>query len=127
MKYPYNRVYYPPIPELTIRIISSESGLSTQFMAAIVDTGADATIVPIEYLHQIEASAEDDARLRSPLGDFRVVKLYMVDIQIEDRTLFGIWVVGDETGDEVVLGRNVINRMRLLLDGLSLQSDVQYL
>lgn len=28
-----------------------------------------------------------------------------------------IRVVGDEIGDEVILGHNVLNRLRLLLDG----------
>jgi len=36
---------------------------------------------------------------------------------ISELTLSGIYVVGDELGDETVLGRNVLNRLRLLLDG----------
>ena len=36
---------------------------------------------------------------------------------IGELTLSGITVVGDELGDETVLGRNVLNRLRLLLDG----------
>jgi hypothetical protein len=36
---------------------------------------------------------------------------------VSELTLSGIHVVGDELGDETVLGRNVLNRLRLLLDG----------
>ena len=53
--------------------------------------------------------------------------MYMIDVQIDDRTLPGIWVVGDEVGDEIVLGRNVINKMRLLLDGFASQTEILYI
>lgn len=36
---------------------------------------------------------------------------------IGEFTLSGIYAVGDELGDETVVGRNVLNRLRLLLDG----------
>ena len=29
----------------------------------------------------------------------------------------GIFVVGDEQGDEIVLGRDVLNKLRIFLDG----------
>jgi len=34
-------------------------------------------------------------------------------------------VVGDEQGNEIVLGRNVLNKLRLLLNGPVGQSDVR--
>lgn len=43
--------------------------------------------------------------------------LYLVDVQIGEITLPGIEVVGDEQTNEVVLGRDVLNRLRVLLDG----------
>jgi len=55
--------------------------------------------------------------LRSQWGERRVVYLYLVDLQIDATTFPGIYVVGDELGQESVLGRNVLNRLRLLLDG----------
>jgi hypothetical protein len=33
-------------------------------------------------------------------------------------------VVGDEQGEEIVLGRNVLNRLRLLLDGPSRLTEI---
>jgi hypothetical protein len=38
--------------------------------------------------------------------------------------LSAVWVVGDELGNEVVLGRNVLNRLRLLLDGPAAMTEV---
>ena len=52
---------------------------------------------------------------------------YIVDIEIEGRTLPGIWVAGDSQSDEIILGRSVLNKVRLLLDGLDTTSEVLYL
>jgi hypothetical protein len=55
--------------------------------------------------------------IRSQWRERYSVMLYLVDIQIGNLTLPGIEVVGDELSDEIVLGRNVLNRLRVLLDG----------
>lgn len=41
----------------------------------------------------------------------------MVDLELNGLKLPGIFVVGDEQGSEVVLGRNVLNKLRFWLDG----------
>lgn len=124
MKQDYNRDYFPPIPVLQTCFITPEWGLHTESLQAIIDTGADGTLVPIKYLRQINASVGGDSGIRSQWGERRVVSLYLVDIEIDDLILPGIWVVGDELGEEVVLGRNVLNCLRLLLDGPAATTEV---
>jgi predicted aspartyl protease len=127
MKHPYNAKYVPPIPIVEVRLSTPELGLYTAPLSAIIDTGADGTIVPTQYLRTIQAAIEEQGRLSSQWGQSRLVNLYLVDIEIDARTLPGIWVVGDTIGNELILGRNVLNRLRLLLDGLSGSSEVLYL
>jgi predicted aspartyl protease len=124
MKQSYNQDYFPPIPVLQVRFSTPEWDLRTETLEAVVDTGADGTLVPVKYLQQIEASIEGHSGLRSQWGERRVVNLYLVDIEIEGLTLPGMWVVGDGVSDEIVLGRNVLNRLQLLLDGLTNTTEV---
>jgi predicted aspartyl protease len=124
MKRTYNRTYYPPAPTLQVRVAIADTGLSSESVSGIVDTGADATIVPIQYLDQIEAAVEGFGTVRGHWGDSTSINLHAVDVVVEEIVFPGILVVGDEEGDEVILGRDVLNRMRLLLDGLKLQSEV---
>lgn len=56
--------------------------------------------------------------MRSQWGERRRVLLYLVDVKIGEITLPGIEVVGDELSTEIVLGRDVLNRLRVLLDGV---------
>ena len=89
-----------------------------------MDTGADATLVQLRYLDKIEVPADYPAQLRGPWGNARRVQVYTIDIVISNMRLPGIEIVGDEMGNEVILGRSVLNRLFLLLDGPGQQSDV---
>lgn len=115
-EYPYDTAYDPPIPACSV-VLTGPSNDRRVTLAAVLDTGADGTIVPVRYLQEIGARRAYEATLRSQWGESRPVFLYLVDLQIGELALPGIYVVGDELGDEAVLGRNVLNRLRLLLDG----------
>jgi len=117
MRYPYTTGYQPPFPVIRVVLHNNEEGLNTLTEDALLDTGSDGSIVPIVYLRQILAPALTDTRIRSHWGEWRSVQLFVVDLELDGLILPGVFVVGDEQGDEIVLGRNVLNKLRLLLDG----------
>ena len=116
-KIAYLSSYTPPIPILNIWLGYPEKSLSVGPMTAIIDTGADATIIPRDLIDDLEAPFIDDAYLKSQWGEQFAVKLFMVDIGLGDTRLPSVYVVADDYTDEIILGRNVLNRLRLLLDG----------
>jgi len=109
-EYLYDTTYDPPIPVCDVTLIAPATDRRVK-LTAIVDTGADGTIVPIRYLEDIGARRAFEARLRSQWGEQRTVFLYVIDLQIGETALPGIYVVGDDPGDEVVLGRDVLNQL----------------
>ncbi len=115
-KFPYDVAYDPALPMCKV-VLSTESTGRQVKLAAIIDTGADGTIVPVRHLEQIGARRVFETGLRSQWGERRTVFLYLVNLQISTLELTGIYVVGDELGEEFILGRNVLNELRLLLDG----------
>jgi len=44
-------------------------------------------------------------------------RTYLVDVEIGGLTLPGIEVIGDDVADQILIGRDVLNKLRLLLDG----------
>lgn len=112
----YDPTYDPPIPVCKLVLMSPSTSRRVE-LNAIVDTGADGTIIPVAYLRRIGARRAYEASLCSQWGERRTVFLYLVDLVIGQLNVPGVYVVGDELGEEVVLGRNVVNRFRLLLDG----------
>lgn len=117
MSFPFDQTYTPPIPVIAIRLSTPEWDLSTESVQALIDTGADGTVIPMRYLREIRAVIGDYGSMRSQWGEARTVNLYLVDIEIPSGTLPGIWVVGDSLGDEIILGRNILNKLHLDMNG----------
>jgi predicted aspartyl protease len=117
MKIPYLSEYTPAVPVLQIWLGYPEEALRLGPLEAVVDTGADATILPRSLVDALEAPFVDDAWLSSQWGEWFTVKTFTVDIGFGNFRLPAIRVVPDERSDEIILGRNVLNRLRLLLDG----------
>jgi hypothetical protein len=60
----------------------------------------------------------DDRRfMRSQWGERRTVDIYRLDLGIGEFRLPAVQIIGDDQGDEVILGRNVLNMLRIYLDG----------
>jgi predicted aspartyl protease len=115
-EFPYDVAYDPALPVCQV-VLSTGSTSRRVRLTAIIDTGADGTIVPVRHLEQIGARRVFETGLRSQWGERRTVFLYLVNLQIGTLELTGIYVVGDELGEEFILGCNVLNELRLLLDG----------
>jgi predicted aspartyl protease len=86
-------------------------------LSGLVDTGADGTIVPQSFLDEIGAPLVDSKRIRSHWGEWRQVLMFSVDMGIDGLHFPAIEVVGDEVGSDIILGRNVLNRLSLVLNG----------
>ena len=117
MSIPYDSNYAPPAPVLEFRLAAPGDTPQGDPLTGIVDTGSDGTLIPSRYLEAIEAIGIGDGILYGVLGEARNVHLYEADIYIENLTLPSVVVVGDDFGDEIVIGHNILNRLILLLDG----------
>jgi predicted aspartyl protease len=87
-------------------------------VTALVDSGADATMIPINLLRKIRALVVETRRLRGVTGSSKVVQLYGVTIRIEGFVLPAVHVIAT-VGDEATLGRNVLNHLIVTLNGLA--------
>lgn len=123
MAVPFTFDKIPAAPLLPIRLSSPGEPASSSEYLALIDTGSDFTIVPLSYLLAIEAPETRSAFVRGLFSERQLVTLYLVDIHTEIGVLPGYEVIGiDEKEDsfdsaEIILGRNVLNRLYLFLDG----------
>ncbi|MEI2612347.1 MAG: aspartyl protease family protein [Candidatus Promineifilaceae bacterium] len=122
MSTPYNRSFRPSFPTLMIYLRNGDT-IKGPFLA-LLDTGADVTFVPLALLEDIEALEAFSGRVRSHFGESRPVQLYVVAFQVENLALASSYVVADEDGDDIILGRDVLNKLPLFLDGASQQTNL---
>ena len=124
MRFPYDQSYVPPAPHVLIWIGAPGRALSVGPLDAFVDSGADATILPASYLYPLRLQVDSQKRLISPWGGEQFVSTYFVDMGIDDLHLSYVEVVADEQNNEIILGRNVLNKLRVVLDGLKQMVEV---
>jgi hypothetical protein len=78
-------------------------------LSAVIDSGADGTILPLVYLHQIRARKYDQVWMRGITAHRSSVDLYLVSLRIGNFIQEDVAVVGDPVGQEVILGRDLLN------------------
>lgn len=81
-------------------------------------------MAPAAILVDLQAQDVQETTLVSPWGDRHAVVLYLVDLEIDGQVFPGVLVAGDETADEIILGRNLLNLLPLFLDGPRQQTHV---
>ena len=124
MRHPFSHDYSPNAPSLDVTFISAEKQLALGPVVALVDTGTDITAAPIAYLEKILAPIAREAFVVPHWGARYAVSLFSVDVRIDEWTLPGVEVIGDTKGNEVILGRDVLNKLRLLLDGPAQTTEI---
>jgi len=116
MKFPYDSHYFPPAPSVEIWLGTPGESLASDPHQALVDTGADISLVPLKHIKPLQTVPDDHRYLRSQWGGRRRVAIYSLDIGIGSMRLPSVEVVADERGTEIILGHNVLNRLAVMLD-----------
>lgn len=124
MPHPYDSTYALAFPILPVVVRELEGSVATSSLSALVDTGADITLVPVALLEEIGAEEIYVAHLRSHWGEARSVSVFLIDLEVMGHLLPAVEVVGDDHDNTILLGRNVLNKLILLCDGPRQQSDV---
>lgn len=124
MKRVYSTRYLPPAPVLEVSFISTQTDEAIGPFTALVDTGTDVTAVPMRIVQSLQAPLARQALVAAHWGERLLVSLFTLDVRIGEWRLPGIDVIGDAHGQEIILGRDVLNRLWLGLDGPALITEV---
>jgi predicted aspartyl protease len=91
---------------------------------ALVDSGSDGTMIPIEALSKLGARYAGQARVRSVLGDSQLINLYLVSLRIAAHQLNAVQVIANSETEEFILGRDVLNQLIVTLNGLASTTEI---
>jgi gag-polyprotein putative aspartyl protease len=117
MKFPYDSHYFPPTPSVEIWLGTPGESLASGPHQALVDTGADISLVPLKHIKPLQTVPDDHRYLRSQWAERRRGAIYSLDVGIGNMRFPSVEVVADERSAEIILGRNVLNRLVVTLDG----------
>lgn len=113
----YNRTYNPAAPFVPIEVDGYAPDGRAATLLAFVDSGADGTLLPSDILQAVGAEYADAVRLYGSAGGVQQADRYTVRIRVGGQTVHGVAAVAIEAGGEPILGRDVLNSLRVTLNG----------
>ena len=117
LTFSYDLDYRPALPIVEISVSSLNLDKGEIVLSAIVDSGSDVTLIPVASLRKIGGASAGDAVLSEAWGTERRVGVYLTNIRVGSRVIRAVGVLGVSEGEEVILGRNVLNQLVVTLDG----------
>lgn len=115
--YDYDRRYTPAAPLVPIGVSPSGEMTARQQVTALVDSGADATMIPLAVLAAAGARFVEQQRMRGVVGQAVTVNLYLIAVHIGEHTIHGIRAIGVAAVSEAIIGRDVLNQLEVTLNG----------
>ena len=106
-----------PVVEVAVHHIGKTS--RTVELRALVDSGADATMIPLRELNYLAARKVDSRYARGIAGVSYPVDIYEVELQIGSYHIPKVYAVADGQNREMIIGRDVLNQFVVTLNGLA--------
>ncbi len=124
IRYRYAHELSPPAPFVNVTLRCPSSGSRASDLPAQVDTAADRSVLPgpvVEALGLVE-----DGRLlfQGFAGDIVELPIFLVEFQVHDLLPILVRAVLGATEPHILLGRDVLNAHRFLLDGPQLTLEI---
>ena len=113
----YNRQLNPPAPMVLVKLSSTVSDASLSNVPAQIDTAADWTLIPTSMLEELELDAINSVEIGGVGGSIELMPTYAIRLAILGLTEQLIQVVGHAEEPWIILGRDVLNHHRMVLDG----------
>jgi len=115
--YNYNRQVVPPAPLVNVIVRSPEDSAVFVSAPALIDTGADYSVITREILEKLKPLRVGLVYVESFTGEGGAQLIYSVNMEIHEWMFSQVPVlVGAE--HYVILGRDIVNNFDLRLNGI---------
>jgi predicted aspartyl protease len=116
-RYRYNQQVNPPAPFVHVvlqRPIGEEAILD---LPAQMDTAADLTVVPLRLIEELGLVPFDAVPVLAFGGILTNVPTFLVRLSLRGQDPVALEVLGSAGEPHILLGRDLLNRYRFVLDG----------
>lgn len=125
VRYNYTQSVEPPAPfvHATIRCPNRDQSLSD--VPALIDSAADRSVVPLRFIERLGLVQIDEISIMGFGGHIVVAPTFLIEIGLRHLPTVIVEVIADDDEPYVILGRDVLNSFRVLLDGPNLVVEIQ--
>jgi len=121
----YDSSFVPSAPVLEIEIDGYNRGMGKQRILALIDSGADATLIPTTILETVGATYKETGWMQGITVRRMEVDLYLTGIRVGTQLIEGVTVVGTTATIDPIIGRDVLNQLIVTLDGPGETTTIQ--
>jgi len=114
--YDYNSVYLLAAPFVQVGVSGDSIDAEPILVNVQIDTGADASMMPVAVLESTGALFESTRYARDFSGKTHLVDLYSVTVSLAGQTFY-LQVIAQENTDEGIIGRDILNNLVVTLNG----------
>lgn len=124
LTFAYNDMYTPSMPVVDLGVSRPGSRRPGQTVTAVVDSGADGTLLAIDVLEAVGAGYVGEGFIRGISGGRQQVSIYLASLHIGSHALHAIRVVAVPEGSEAIMGRNVLQYLVVTLNGPAAVAEI---
>ena len=125
IRYSYNRQVEPPAPFDHVSIRGPAGDPVVEGLPAQIDTAADRTVMPAELVARLGLIPLDELPVAAFGGQVLLVPSSFVEVAVRGMAFHEIEALAHPEEPYILLGRDVLNRHRLHLDGPGLALQVE--
>lgn len=124
IRYHYAEQLTPPAPFVNVTLRCNATGQEISGLPALLDPAADRTVVPGRIIASLQLVEDGRSLFQGFAGDIISLPLFLTEIQVHDRAPLMIRVVVGSGEPYILLGRDVLNVYRIVLDGPELAVEI---
>jgi predicted aspartyl protease len=114
----------PPAPFVHVTVRNPLTGAALVDTPALVDTGADRSVLPVSVAEALSLVRHTEVTIEGVGGERMTLATFIVDFAIRQHAFQRVAPVALEGESHIILGRDVLNHHRIVLDGPNLALEV---
>lgn len=124
IRYRYALERVPPAPFVNVSLACPQTGTRAIDLPAQVDTGADRTVLPGRVVTAMGLQQDGQLVFEGFGSLLLALPVYLVEVHIHEFPPVRVRAALGEREPHILLGRDVLNAHRLLLDGPQLALEI---
>lgn len=117
IRYRYNRQFSPPAPFVHVPLERPDGESGLRELPAQLDTAADVSVLPTPLVEKLGLVQLDALAVAAFGGTVRTFPTFLVRLSIHNQPPGVVEVLGSSEEPHILLGRDVLNQHRILLNG----------